>query len=220
VLSSAALLTVASMVPMADAAARELRGPQAADYIHLWHQQQLHKQQPGGQSVYDEDASRQKRQLFNKNANREPGVVALTFSLIGGTISDAREAFRNVSSIVRDTINEASRDPAASSTAAGDPMMMAAANAADNEIGGGAASTTMAADPRTAGQTIGKLLGRNYRGLRRLFNSELRSAVKNSPGNIRDFAVELMGSIGQSLRPSNLFSRGQINDTTTAAGRR
>ncbi|XP_026821422.1 uncharacterized protein LOC113559844 [Rhopalosiphum maidis] len=220
VLSSAALLTVASMVPMADAAARELRGPQAADYIHLWHQQQQHKQQPAGQRLYDDDASRQKRQLFNKNANREPGVVALTFSLIGGTISDAREAFRNVSSIVRDTINEAARDPAASSTAAGDQMMMAAANTADNEIGGGAASTTVATDPRMAGQTIGKLLGRNYRGLRRLFNSELRSAVKNSPGNIRDFAVELMGSIGQSLRPSNLFSRGQINDTTTAAGRR
>jgi hypothetical protein len=94
------------------------------------------------------------------------------------TISDAREAFRNVSSIVRETINEAARDPAASSTAAGDQMMMAAANTADNEIGGGAASTTVAADPRMAGQTIGKLLGRNYRGLRRLFNSELRSAVK------------------------------------------
>ncbi|XP_050062311.1 uncharacterized protein LOC114119192 [Aphis gossypii] len=215
VLSSAALLTVASMVPMADAAARELRGPQAADYIHLWHQQQQHKR------LYDAgDASRLKRQLFNKNANSEPGVVALTFSLIGGTISDARQAFRNVSSIVRDTIGEASRDPTASSTAAGDQMMMAAANTADNEIGGGGGSASTTPDPRIAGQTLGKLLGRNYRGLRRLFNSELRSAVKNSPGNIRDFAVELMGSIGQSLRPSNLFSRGQINDTTTTAGRR
>lgn len=79
VLSSAALLTVASMVPVANAAAHELRGPQAADYIHLWHQQQQHKR------LYDAgDASRLKRQLFNKNANSEPGVVALTFSLIGG----------------------------------------------------------------------------------------------------------------------------------------
>jgi len=111
-----------------------------------------------------------------------PYTVSKTFILIfcslsvSQTISDARQAFRNVSSIVRDTIGEASRDPAASSTAAGDQMMMAAANTADNEIGGGSASTTP--DPRIAGQTLGKLLGRNYRGLRRLFNSELRSAVK------------------------------------------
>jgi len=81
VLSSAALLTVAAMVPMADAAARDVRRPQAADYINLWHHQQ---QQQVGQRIYNNDALRQKRQLFNKNTNREPGVVALTFSLIGG----------------------------------------------------------------------------------------------------------------------------------------
>lgn len=227
VLSSAALLTVASMVPMADAAVRDIRRPQAADYINLWHHQQLQKQQQqvGGQRIYDngggnlDDSSRQKRQLFNKNTNREPGVVALTFSLIGGTFSDARQAFRNVSSIVRDTISEAAKDPAAT-TAAADQMMMAAVNTADNEVGGGAASTTAATDQRMAGQALGKLFGRNYRGLRRLFDSELRSAIKNSPGNVRDFAVELMGSIGQSLRPSNLFSRGLTNGTTTTARRR
>ncbi|XP_060858347.1 uncharacterized protein LOC132935750 isoform X2 [Metopolophium dirhodum] len=223
VLSSAALLTVASMVPLADAATSDVRRPQAADYIHLWHHQQQQKQQQQqqvvGQRIYDSDALRQKRQLFNTKTNREPGVVALTFSLIGGTFSDARQAFRNVSSIVRDTISEAARDPAAT-TAAADQMMMAAVNTADNEVGGGAASTTVATDQRMAGQTLGKLLGRNYRGLRRLFDSELRSAVKNSPGNVRDFAVELMGSIGQSLRPSNLFSRGLTNGTTTTASRR
>jgi len=104
--------------------------------------------------------------------------LLLSFSLsVPQTISDARQAFRNVSSIVRDTISEASRDPSASSTAAGDQMMMAAANTADNEIGGGGSASTTP-DPRIAGQTLGKLLGRNYRGLRRLFNSELRSAVK------------------------------------------
>ncbi|CAI6354511.1 unnamed protein product [Macrosiphum euphorbiae] len=223
VLSSAALLTVASMVPLADAATSDVRRPQAADYINLWHHQQQQKQQQQqqqvvGQRIYDNDALRQKRQLFKTNTNREPGVVALTFSLIGGTFSDARQAFRNVSSIVRDTISEASRDPAA--TTAGDQMMMAAVNTADNEVGGGAASTTVATDQRMAGQALGKLFGRNYRGLRRLFDSELRSAVKNSPGNVRDFAVELMGSIGQSLRPSNLFSRGLTNGTTTTASRR
>ncbi|KAL4126827.1 hypothetical protein QTP88_011036 [Uroleucon formosanum] len=219
VLSSAALLTVASMVPLADAAAHDVRRPQAADYINLWHhQQQQQQKQVSGQRIFDNDASRQKRQLFNTNKNREPGVVALTFSLIGGTFSDAREAFRNVSNIVRDTINEAARDPTAT-TAAADQMMMAAVNTADNEVGGGVASTTVVTDQRKAGQALGKLFGRNYRGLRRLFNSELRSAVKNSPGNVRDFAVELMGSIGESLRPSNLFSRGLTNGTTTMASR-
>lgn len=218
VLSSAALLTVAAMVPMADAAARDVRRPQAADYINLWHHQQQQQQQVGGQRIYDNDALRQKRQLFNKNTNREPGVVALTFSLIGGTFSDARQAFRNVSSIVRDTISEAAKDPA-TATAPTDQMMMAAVNTADNEVGGGAASTTMSTDPRMAGQALGKLFGRNYRGLRRLFDSELRSAIKNSPGNVRDFAVELMGSIGQSLRPTNLFSRGLTNGTTITASR-
>lgn len=220
VLSSAALLTVASMVPMADAAARDVRGPQAADYIHLWHRQQQQQKQVSDQQHYNnggDDASRQKRQLFKTNTNREPGVVALTFSLIGDTFSDARQAFRNVSNIVRDTISEAARDPA--TTPASDQVMMAAVNTADNEVGGGAASTTAATDQRMAGQALGKLLGRNYRGLRRLFDSELRSAVKNSPGNVRDFAIELMGSIGQSLRPANLFSRGQTNGTTTTASR-
>jgi len=88
VLSSAALLTVASMVPLADAATGDVRRPQAADYINLWHQQQQQKQQQQqqvvGQRIYDNDALRQKRQLFKTNTNREPGVVALTFSLIGG----------------------------------------------------------------------------------------------------------------------------------------
>lgn len=59
-------------------------------------------------------------------------------------------------------------------------MMMAAA---ENEISGGGAaavSTTTAApvDEKAAGQALSKLLGRNYRGLRKLFNSELRSALK------------------------------------------
>lgn len=93
------------------------------------------------------------------------------------TISDARQAFRNVSNIVRDTISEAAKDPTAT-TAATDQMMMAAVNTADNEVGGSVASTTAATDQRMAGQALGKLVGRNYRGLRRLFDSELRSAVK------------------------------------------
>jgi len=76
------------MVPLADAATHDVRRPQAADYIHLWHHQQQQNQQQQlqvvGQQIYDNDALRKKRQLFNARTNREPGVVALTFSLIGG----------------------------------------------------------------------------------------------------------------------------------------
>lgn len=105
VLSSAALITVASMVPMVDAAAHDVHRPQAADYINLWHHKQQQQQQVGGQRIYDnggvvlDDALRQKRQLFNKNTNREPGVVALTFSLIGG-VSILYEKHNNIYTIL------------------------------------------------------------------------------------------------------------------------
>lgn len=102
------------------------------------------------------------------------------------TVSDARQAYRNVTGIVRDTISEVARiqetasTTAASTTSAaaadGDQMMMAAGNSVENEIGGSSAAPPV--DQQVAGQALGKLLGRNYRGLRRLFNSELRSAIK------------------------------------------
>lgn len=95
------------------------------------------------------------------------------------TVSDVREAYRNVTGIVRETINEAARPPTSTAaTADGDQMMMAAGNAVENEISSGTTAAAPPVDERVAGTTLGKLLGRNYRGLRRLFNSELRSALK------------------------------------------
>lgn len=91
VLSAAALWTVASMMPVADAAADvsavRLRG---SDYLHRWHRPQRpqqpylehHMRQIRRRGV-DEDALRRKRQLLFKKS-REPGVIALTFNLIGG----------------------------------------------------------------------------------------------------------------------------------------
>ncbi|VVC38374.1 Hypothetical protein CINCED_3A013336 [Cinara cedri] len=237
VLSSAALWTFTVVVPMAHAAVSD--GSQAAGYLrewqqqqrlqqyplqkpHLWQlEQQQHKQQIRLRRHGDNDdalarvTARPRRQLFNRNANREPGIVSLTFSLIGGTITDARQAYRNVSNIVRDTISEAAKIQEPSTTVAADGDLMAAGNTVD--VVGSTTAATPPVDQRVAGQTLGSLLGRNYRGLRRLFNSELRSAIKSTPGNIRDFTVELMGSIGQSLRPSNIFTRGPINGTSTNA---
>lgn len=99
VLSFAAVLTVASLVPMADAATDYPSHVQqrAADHLHRWHHQQTaannqwyiahpvqgqQRQRPHGGA--DDLAMRPKRQLLRKNANQEPGIVALTFSLIGG----------------------------------------------------------------------------------------------------------------------------------------
>lgn len=100
------------------------------------------------------------------------------------TVSDVRQAYRNVSDIVRDTIGEvakiqepASTNATATAAADGDQMMMAAGNSVENEIGG-ASSAAPPVNQQVAGQALGNLLGRNYRGLRRLFNSELRSAIK------------------------------------------
>lgn len=92
-------------------------------------------------------------------------------------MSDVREAYRNVSGVVRETIKEAARPPTSTAaTADGDQMMMAAGNAVENEISGTTAAPPV--DERKTGTMLGKLFGRNYRGLRRLFNSELRSALK------------------------------------------
>ncbi|XP_025422531.1 uncharacterized protein LOC112692175 [Sipha flava] len=231
VLSFTAVLTVTSLVPVADAAA-DFPGHQqrAADHLHRWHQQQQQPSPPTADDRWDVEqrprqphneehsTSRPKRQLWRKNADREPGVVALTFSLIGGTVSDARQAYRNVTNIVRDTISEVAAIQQQPANNDGDQMMMAAGNTVENETG--ASSAAPPVDQRVAGQTLGKLLGRNYRGLRRLFNSELRSAIKNSPGNVRDFAFELMGSIGQSFRPSNIFTRGPVNGESTNSTKR
>lgn len=231
VLSSAAILTVFSMVPAAAAAASvDVRGhQQQQQQQHRLHflQQEDHRHRP--QRLRYDDAPRRKRQLFK---DREPGIISLTFSLIGGTVADVKQAYRNVSGIVQETLAESVRQPTTTSEAApaaadGDPMTVAAGNTAENEIGGSAAAstttttTTTAAPPvdqKLINRELRKLLGRNYRGLRRLFDSELRSAIKSSRSNVRDFTLELVGAIGQSLRPSRLFTRGPVDgDNTTAA---
>lgn len=99
------------------------------------------------------------------------------------TISDAREAYRNVSNIVRDTLSEAARaqqstTSTAATSAEGDQMMMAAGNSAENEIAASSTAVAPPVDQQMAGQAFSKLFGRNYRGLRRLFDSELRTALK------------------------------------------
>lgn len=100
------------------------------------------------------------------------------------TFSDTRNAFRNISTIVRNIIKETSMVPTTTTTTAttvtGDSMSMATGNSAENEIGGSSTTATSPANPpaAAAGQELSKLLGRNFRGLRRLFNTELRTAVK------------------------------------------
>lgn len=79
ILSSAALWTVVSVVPTATGATANTR---AADYVHQWHRPYPH-QQPRRRNDVNGGESRDKRQLLFKK-NREPGVIALTFSLIGG----------------------------------------------------------------------------------------------------------------------------------------
>lgn len=97
VLSFATVLTLVSLVPMADAATDFPSHQQrAADHLHRWHQQlqqpatnqwdATQRLGPPRQPQYggEDLASRPKRQLLRKNANREPGIVSLAFSLIGG----------------------------------------------------------------------------------------------------------------------------------------
>jgi len=95
-----------------------------------------------------------------------------------------KQAYRNVSGIVQETLAESVRGPTSTvaSTGSGD-QTMAAGNAVENEIGGSATTTTAAVPPvdqQSVNRELSKLLGRNYRGLRRLFDSELRSAIKVS----------------------------------------
>lgn len=86
VLSSAVILAVFSAVPTA-AAAVDVRGHQQHQQHQHQHQQwHFSRRDDRGQPVrprYD-DAARRKRQLFK---DREPGIVSLTFSLIGGVSS-------------------------------------------------------------------------------------------------------------------------------------
>lgn len=98
ILSSIATLSLMSLAPTTVAAADVPgKNSRASDYLHRWHnqreielqqqsylwhllqQQQLSRIDKGN----SEDAVRPKRQLLKSN-NREPGIVALTFSLIGG----------------------------------------------------------------------------------------------------------------------------------------
>lgn len=100
ILSSIVVLSLASLAPTAAAATDvPTPGSRAPDYLHrwhnqreveqqqqksyMWHLQQQHQQLSRLDRGGSEDAVRPKRQLL-KNNNREPGIVALTFSLIGG----------------------------------------------------------------------------------------------------------------------------------------
>lgn len=103
--------------------------------------------------------------------------VNFLFHLIQ-TISDVRQAYKNASTIVQQTIFESARDPQ-STTAAPE------GNPVDNEIGGADTATIKTTvpppvDTNKVNQALGKLVGRNYRGLRRLFDSEFRTAIRVS----------------------------------------
>ncbi|XP_050426350.1 uncharacterized protein LOC126836762 [Adelges cooleyi] len=158
-----------------------------------------------------EMTNRQRRQLLlRKKAasnNQSPGLFRLTKILVRDTINDTRTAYRNISEIIGQTLREGIDAPPAPTD---DQQMMGSAQESEPTTKRPQGQVTVSAAARKA---ISKLVGRNFRGLRRLFDSELRNALANSGKNLRDFRRELGKSVRNSLRPSQMFSRG--NGTTT-----
>lgn len=123
VVSTMVLWAFNAVMPMAHAAASDR--PQAASYLPEWrrqqqlrernpHQWRLEQQQHRHQQQtflrrYDGTdtrvTTRQKRQLFNRKANSEPGILSLTFSLIGGVSAHTFDSIISITDRSRVKVN-------------------------------------------------------------------------------------------------------------------
>nr|XP_018905451.1 PREDICTED: uncharacterized protein LOC109036008 [Bemisia tabaci] len=127
-----------------------------------------------------------------KRKKPQPGVFASFGSLVKDTIVDARVAYRNISKLLEDSFRQQVTTPADTMTSA----------SGGNENGTSPAPPPPAPAP-PGRQAVFDLLGKNYRGLRKLWDSELKLAMSESRKNVRRFQKELRESIRPFLQPSN-----------------
>ncbi|KAK9509534.1 hypothetical protein O3M35_006832 [Rhynocoris fuscipes] len=130
-----------------------------------------------------------KRAIFHWN--RGPGFFGLIRQFIRETIRDTNRAVQNITSIINAEFPQESQSQVIS------------ANASVN------ASTSVSGARRLTIQEVNSILGRNYRGLVRLFNTEFRTAVADSNKNIQRYRQE----VKDAIRP--YFVSGAYSTTTT-----
>lgn len=103
-----------------------------------------------------------------KKSSQPPGLFIAISSLLGGTVADTFTAYRNISRLVQGAFA-----PPRSTTS--------------NQ-------TAPTNGTRFTLRQALALLGRNYRGLRRLFDSEFTKALNESEKTVMDFHRELKSS--------------------------
>ncbi|XP_066905079.1 uncharacterized protein [Halyomorpha halys] len=122
--------------------------------------------------------------FFKKPARRRPGFFGLITQFVRETIQDTSFAVRNIT----DTVNA--------------EFPRTAPPAGQN-------STSSSGATRLTISQVNDILGRNYRSLVRLFNSEFRIALADSQNNIKEYKKEFRDAV----RP--YFTEGAWSTTTT-----
>ncbi|XP_024085298.1 uncharacterized protein LOC106662044 [Cimex lectularius] len=123
-----------------------------------------------------------KRQIFKR---RGPGFFGLLSQFVRETISDTNYAVRNITNIINNEFPSPS---------------------AQLEEGN---STSTSGARQLSLKEVNDILGRNYRSLVRLFNTEFRKAVADSNKNVGLYRKEFRDAI----RP--YFTGGAFTSTTT-----
>ncbi|XP_054267781.1 uncharacterized protein LOC128989767 isoform X2 [Macrosteles quadrilineatus] len=131
-----------------------------------------------------------KSRVTRATYRRPPSFLFLLGQFFGQTISDTGAAARNISKIFNDQFTTTTPSP----------------DAVTEE---GTNSTETPPKPITR-DTLFRILGNNFRGLQRLFNTEWQAAVDQSSTNVANFRKELR----EAVRPFLLPNRNLTNNQT------
>uniref|UniRef100_A0A1B6MQI9 Uncharacterized protein n=1 Tax=Graphocephala atropunctata TaxID=36148 RepID=A0A1B6MQI9_9HEMI len=121
---------------------------------------------------------------------RQPSFFFLVGQFFGQTVSETNQALRNITRIFNDQFTTTTPSP--------DMLMEDDSN-----------STTEKPSPPITRQQLFTILGNNYRGLVRLFNSEWQAAVEQSGRNVANFRKELREAVRPYFSPNRNLTRNQ-----------
>jgi len=126
------------------------------------------------------------------NTRRQPNFLFLLGQFFGQTVSDTNRALGNITRIFNNQFT----------TTTPSPDMVTSEDDSN--------STTEATPPPLSRQQLFKILGNNYRGLVRLFNTEWQSAVQQSSKNVAMFRKELREAVRPYFSPNRNLSSNEV----------
>ncbi|RZF33207.1 hypothetical protein LSTR_LSTR009752 [Laodelphax striatellus] len=139
---------------------------------------QVESSEPSKRAV---SSAKTQRTLFGFRRGRQskrkrpPGFFTLLNQFVSETVNDTSIAYRNISVIFTEQFR--------------------GGNSSQNQMEGGNSTMSNSTRPAFSMKQVFDLLGRNYRGLVKLFNSELRNAITDSNKNVARYRQEFTEAV-------------------------